>query len=135
MGISNDLKSDSRIKIGDKSTNSCDDCIPQPNGKSVCSREFVVSLSSLNHATVLEYLENNNWQNCPYCLKTIQREDLPYHLINGHPEVSDIVDQQTEQAEECGDCLTEISDREELIQHKYLHCPQAQVREEPQAIV
>ena len=63
----------------------CEDCI----GPRMCSKTHEVSLSDLNCETVLEFLEKKNWQICPSCLR-VERENLPYHFIIGHPEITAI---------------------------------------------
>ena len=63
----------------------CLDCI----GPRICSRNHEVSLSDLNCETVLDFLEKKNWQICPYCL-TVERENLPFHFVIGHPDIYDI---------------------------------------------
>ena len=63
----------------------CEDCI----GPKMCSKTHEVSLSDLNCETVLEFLEKKNWQICPSCL-TVETENLPFHFIIGHPEITDI---------------------------------------------
>ena len=63
----------------------CEDCI----GPRRCSKTHDVSLSDLSCETVLQFLEKKNWQICPYCLR-VERENLPYHFIIGHPVIYDI---------------------------------------------
>ena len=70
---------------GRRCEDGCQDCV----GPTLCSKTHEVCLSDLNCETVLEFLEKKNWQICPYCL-AVEKENLPFHFIIGHPEIYDI---------------------------------------------
>ena len=80
----------SRTPSGSRCGDGCEDCILQLSGKRFCTKTEEVSLSDLHSETVLEFLDKKNWQNCPCCLETVQRENLPFHFIFFHPEIYDI---------------------------------------------
>ena len=87
---------DSNINIkicdSDKSMHKCEgckDCVDLSNGKRQCTSQFQIRLSDLS-GTVLEFLEEKNWRNCPYCLAAVKNESLPTHLIS-HDDVYNVV--------------------------------------------
>ena len=86
--------SNTNIKIcdSDKSMHKCEgckDCVELSNGKRQCTSQFQIRLSDLS-GTVLEFLEEKNWRNCPYCLAAVKNESLPTHLIS-HADVYNVV--------------------------------------------